>query len=743
MIPVRQSTAFETAIGPVLDADGVAVTGCVVGDFKIKKTSGNFAALNGSATLTHVSAGFYDLVLTTSDVDTVGLACIAIDDTTNACAPLYLQVIEEAVYDALFAASAAGYQVPIWSSAGATVNLSATTIKTATDVETDTADIQSRLPAALVNSRMDCTIDGTGMETGAVDSILNRDASASTTNSTLGAIINDWENGGRLDLIIDDILVDTGTTLDARIPAALVGGRMDANTSAIGGSTTPVTNIGVVFNTDFATNYNTTIDMWNVNVENWNTTAVPAEHTAGYPIVTIKDGTGTGEINTNAGAIALVDLVTTTTTATTTTNLTNLPAITAGWLTATGIADGAITAAKIADGAIDRATFAADTGLQTIRSGTAQAGAAGTITLDASASSTANFYKGQLIYTTGGTGAGQVGLCFSYDGTTKVATMYNNWVTAPDNTTTFAIKDFYGHGINSSLQAISDVQSIGGTSGSNVTGISSLGTAYGAGTITTNITGNITGTLSTVTDLTNLPAITSNWLTAAGLAADAVAEIADGIWDEAQSGHTSAGTFGKYLDAQVSTVGGGTAASIADAVWDEVLSGHLTAGTTGAALNAAGSAGDPWTTTLPGSYTGSQAGFKFGTLFATALNILHPYVGQDSSLELVIGDDYYAADNRNIQFTYGASPSLSGATVYLDIQTDKDEAFEGTNITSTPGSASGTTTQTVTFDLPGTTTDDFDEGWRAYRVRAVLSNAHTVTLTRGRLNMLQRGEDAP
>ena len=32
MIPVRQSTAFETAIGPILDADGVAVTGGVVGD---------------------------------------------------------------------------------------------------------------------------------------------------------------------------------------------------------------------------------------------------------------------------------------------------------------------------------------------------------------------------------------------------------------------------------------------------------------------------------------------------------------------------------------------------------------------------------------------------------------------------------------------------------------------------------------------------------------------------------------
>lgn len=54
--------------------------------------------------------------------------------------------------------------------------------------------------------------------------------------------------------------------------------------------------------------------------------------------------------------------------------------------------------------------------------------------------------------------------------------------------------------------------------------------------------------------------------------------------------------------------GGASASAIADAVWDEALSGHLSAGSTGEALNAAGSAGDPWTTTLPGSYTGSQAG---------------------------------------------------------------------------------------------------------------------------------------
>lgn len=48
--------------------------------------------------------------------------------------------------------------------------------------------------------------------------------------------------------------------------------------------------------------------------------------------------------------------------------------------------------------------------------------------------------------------------------------------------------------------------------------------------------------------------------------------------------------------------------AIADGVWDEQLSGHQAAGSAGLALSSAGSAGDPWSTTLPGSYTPGQAG---------------------------------------------------------------------------------------------------------------------------------------
>jgi len=41
-------------------------------------------------------------------------------------------------------------------------------------------------------------------------------------------------------------------------------------------------------------------------------------------------------------------------------------------------------------------------------------------------------------------------------------------------------------------------------------------------------------------------------------------DIADKVWDEAQSGHTSAGTFGEYLDAKISGVGSQTGSGALD-----------------------------------------------------------------------------------------------------------------------------------------------------------------------------------
>lgn len=70
---------------------------------------------------------------------------------------------------------------------------------------------------------------------------------------------------------------------------------------------------------------------------------------------------------------------------------------------------------------------------------------------------------------------------------------------------------------------------------------------------------------------------------------NSIGEIADGVWNEQQSGHTTAGSFGYYLDSQVSAAGGGsspTVEQIVDGVWDEPRAGHTITDTFGYFLDA-------------------------------------------------------------------------------------------------------------------------------------------------------------
>jgi hypothetical protein len=100
-----------------------------------------------------------------------------------------------------------------------------------------------------------------------------------------------------------------------------------------------------------------------------------------------------------------------------------------------------------------------------VRSGTAQTGSASTITLDSGASSTNNLYQDALVFITGGTGAGQVRSIISYVGSTKVASIYPNWTTNPDLTSTFTLLPmgqvdvgcWNNHSVSSTISGIPDV----------------------------------------------------------------------------------------------------------------------------------------------------------------------------------------------------------------------------------------------------------------------------------------------
>lgn len=79
------------------------------------------------------------------------------------------------------------------------------------------------------------------------------------------------------------------------------------------------------------------------------------------------------------------------------------------------------------------------TGLTALETGTAQAGAAGTITLAAAESATNDIFNGCRIGIHTGTGAGQSRLIIDYDGGTKVATVHRNWITNPGNDSQYEI----------------------------------------------------------------------------------------------------------------------------------------------------------------------------------------------------------------------------------------------------------------------------------------------------------------
>jgi hypothetical protein len=110
------------------------------------------------------------------------------------------------------------------------------------------------------------------------------------------------------------------------------------------------------------------------------------------------------------------------------------------------------------------------------------------------------------------------------------------------------------------------------------------------------------------------------------------------------------GTYRFTANALEEGPGGGsapTAAEIADAVWEEAIADHSgTAGSTAEALGAAGAAGDPWTTQLPGSYGSGTA----GKIIGDNINATISGRASQTSLDTVDGIvDAILADTNELQ----------------------------------------------------------------------------------------------
>lgn len=159
--------------------------------------------------------------------------------------------------------------------------------------------------------------------------------------------------------------------------------------------------------------------------------------------------------------------------------------------------------------------------------------------------------------------------------------------------------------------------------GSPTTTLNLSGTTIKTATDVETDTADIQSRIGTPSDLGGGASLAANNTDMAGATFSSTTDSQEALRNRGDSAWITATGFSTHSAADVWSVAtrvltantnlnDPTAAAIADAVWDEALSGHLSAGSTGEALNAAGAAGDPWTTSLPGAYGAGSAGYIIG-----------------------------------------------------------------------------------------------------------------------------------
>ena len=201
---LKQSTAYTFRMGPFLDeTDGkTAETGLTISqaDVRLSKGGGNFAQKNESTSASHDEIGYYIVLLDATDTATVGELLVAVHE--SGALPVFktFQVVEEAIYDAIYGASAD--LVTKVDAIDTVVDAILVDTGTTLDGKLDTIDnfLDTEIAAILADTN---ELQGDWVNGGRLDLLL--DAVLADTAELQG----DWVNGGRLDLILDGILVDT------------------------------------------------------------------------------------------------------------------------------------------------------------------------------------------------------------------------------------------------------------------------------------------------------------------------------------------------------------------------------------------------------------------------------------------------------------------------------------------------------------------------------------------------------
>lgn len=631
---LRQSTQIIVRVGSFVDSiDGATPeTGITLGAADqaeaLKAAGAATVDISGNTWAAITGAdGWYNLTLTTTDTNTVGDLTIVVQDA-SVCLPVFVrfQVIEEALYDGIYAASAAV-------------------------IPANVTQWQGSAPSALISGRVDANtqamaagvITASVVATDAIDADALADNAITAATFAAGAIT---ATVIATDAIDADALADNAITaatfaagaIDA---AAIANGAIDAATFAAGAIDAAAIATGAIDADALAT------DAVNEIVDQvWDETL--AGHLGAGSTGFALDAAASGGSAPSAAVIA--DAV--------------WDELRAGHVGAGSfgegvlLATGAVTAAAIATGAIDADAIASDavTELRSIFSGTADSGTTTTLVDAALTESNGQAFEGMLILFTSGSNVNETRIITGFlpglDQLTFAPT-----VTPAITTETYEIlpvgranvdtwrgsqidNDVDGR-VPATLGIAAGSSNALGTTTTMISPVVGVGDDYYKGMLLHFIEAPLNGQVRLITDLdvgtstwTFTPAvdvavpsgmgfevlpwggvdvrswngnpqnnliagrvdadvgamqagtitatvIATNAIDADALATDAVNEIVDQVWDEALAGHLAAGSTGEALDAAASGGSAPTAAAIADAVWDEALADHVAAGSMG------------------------------------------------------------------------------------------------------------------------------------------------------------------
>jgi len=220
-LDLRANTAADVLIGPFVDStdgntDETALT-LSQADILLSKNGQALTQKSDITAAAHDSIGYYNCELDTTDTNTEGNLVIAVHESGALHVKGEFNILSEAAWDSLYAAKDVGF-----------MDVNIKTVGRADAQETEANNLES----ACSNYSVTRGLTGTALPAAAADAaggVVVSDAGAQdfdTMLSNITAILadtnelqGDWTNAGRLDTILDSILTDTGTTLQAELDA--------------------------------------------------------------------------------------------------------------------------------------------------------------------------------------------------------------------------------------------------------------------------------------------------------------------------------------------------------------------------------------------------------------------------------------------------------------------------------------------------------------------------------------------